>query len=149
MGYTGAASGVTPDASVAESAFISIKSDEDLIAARHHGRVLAERLGFGRSEATLVATAISELARNIVLYAGSGEIVLTRVEDGEQQGICIVARDDGPGIANTNIALEVGYSTSGGLGLGLPGVRRIMDEFEITSKADSGTVVRAVRWKRR
>jgi len=135
--------GVTPDL------MIPIRSDEDLILARAQGRLMAQALGFGRTEATLVATAISELARNIVLYAQSGELTLSRVDGGQRHGICIVASDRGPGIRDTQLALRSGYSTSGGLGLGLPGVRRIMDEFSIQSAPGSGTRVRTIRWKQR
>ena len=125
-----------------------INSDLDLVRAREKGRVLAGQLGFVQSDLTLVATAISELARNIVRYARRGEIVLRQAEDGGIRGIVIIARDEGPGIPDVNRAMEQGYSTSGGLGLGLPGVRRIMDKFEIVSEVGKGTVVTAVKWKR-
>ena len=125
-----------------------INSDLDLVRAREKGRVLAGQLGFVQSDLTLVATAISELARNIVRYARRGEIVLRQAEDGGIPGIVIIARDEGPGIPDVNRAMEQGYSTSGGLGLGLPGVRRIMDKFEIVSEVGKGTVVTAVKWKR-
>ena len=125
-----------------------INSDFDLVRAREQGRVLAGQLGFQQSDLTLVATAISELARNIVRYARRGEIVLRQAEDGGIRGIVIIARDEGPGIPDVNRAMEQGYSTSGGLGLGLPGVRRIMDTFEIVSEVGKGTVVTAVKWKR-
>ena len=125
-----------------------INSDFDLVRAREQGRVLAGQLGFQQSDLTLVATAISELARNIVRYARRGEIVLRQAEDGGIRGIVIIARDEGPGIPDVNRAMEQGYSTSGGLGLGLPGVRRIMDKFEIVSEVGKGTVVTAVKWKR-
>jgi len=132
-----------------QSMSVPIGSDQDLVLARHQGRAMAESLGFGSTEATLVATAISELARNIVLYARKGEIAISRIEGGGRTGICIVASDAGPGIANTELALRAGYSTSGGLGLGLPGVRRIMDEFAISSGPQSGTRIKAVRWRQR
>ena len=127
---------------------LPISSDLDLVRAREQGRVLAGQLGFQQSDLTLVATAISELARNIVRYARRGEIVLRQAEDGGIPGIVIIARDEGPGIPDVNRAMEQGYSTSGGLGLGLPGVRRIMDEFEIVSEVGKGTVVTVVKWKR-
>ena len=127
---------------------VPINSDFDLVRAREQGRVLAGQLGFQQSDLTLVATAISELARNIVRYARRGEIVLRQAEDGGIRGIVIIARDEGPGIPDVNRAMEQGYSTSGGLGLGLPGVRRIMDTFEIVSEVGKGTVVTAVKWKR-
>ena len=125
-----------------------ISSDFDLVRAREQGRVLAGELGFTQSDLTLVATAISELARNIVRYARRGEIVLRQAEDGGVPGIVIIARDEGPGIPDVNRAMEPGYSTAGGLGLGLPGVRRIMDEFEIVSEVNRGTIVTVTKWKR-
>jgi serine/threonine-protein kinase RsbT len=124
-----------------------VRSDNDLVSARLQGRRLAESLGFSASEATLVATAISELARNIVSYAAHGEIVLRPIRDRSRRGIMVIARDEGPGIANVKLALEEGYSTSGGLGLGLPGVRRIMDEFRIESEKGRGTTVTVSKWK--
>ena len=127
---------------------MQISSDLDLVRAREQGRVLAGKLGFQQSDLTLVATAISELARNIVRYARRGEIILRQAQDGGVPGIVIIARDEGPGIPDVNRAMEQGYSTSGGLGLGLPGVRRIMDKFEIVSEVGKGTVVTAVKWKR-
>lgn len=128
---------------------IPVASDADLVMARRKGRALAEQNGFSASEATLVATAISELARNIVTYAGDGEILIARVDGASGTGISVVARDRGPGIADIQRAIHEGYSTSGGLGLGLPGVRRIMDEFDIVSKPGAGTVVSVIKWKRR
>jgi serine/threonine-protein kinase RsbT len=126
---------------------VPIDSDADLVKAREAGRLLAREIGLSSTEATLVATAISELARNIVLYAGRGEIVLRRVAKGARLGLEIVARDSGPGIANVALAASEGYSTSGGLGLGLPGVRRIMDEFHVDSRPPGGTTVTACKWR--
>lgn len=127
---------------------VAVAADLDVVSARRQGRILAEQLGFSAGEATLVATAISELARNIVLYAGTGEIVVARVDGGGRFGVAIVARDRGPGIADVRLAVNQGYSTSGGLGLGLPGVRRIMDEFEIDSEVGRGTMVKVIKWQR-
>jgi serine/threonine-protein kinase RsbT len=126
---------------------VPVRSEHDLVPARQQGRELAESLGFSSSEATLVATAISELARNIVNYAARGEIVLKSNHDGARRGITVIARDEGPGIANVKLALQEGYSTSGGLGIGLPGVRRIMDEFRIESAPGRGTTVTATKWR--
>ncbi|SRR5258706_1027599 len=128
---------------------IPVSSDYDLVSARREGRAMAEQMGFSASEATLVATAISELARNIVTYARNGEIHICLVDNGSRRGITIVARDQGPGIADIKLAVQAGYSTSGGLGLGLPGVRRIMDEFEITSEPARGTTITITKWARR
>ena len=127
---------------------VPISSDLDLVRAREQGRVLAGQLGLLQGDLTLVATAISELARNIVRYARRGEIVLRGVQDGGVPGIVIIAQDEGPGIPDVDRAMEQGYSTSGSLGLGLPGVRRIMDEFEIVSEVNRGTVVTVTKWKR-
>jgi serine/threonine-protein kinase RsbT len=128
---------------------VPMSSDIDLVIARREGRAMAEQLGLSSSEATLVATAISELARNIVNYAKRGEIHLCLVSNGTKRGLSVVARDQGPGIADIRLALQAGYSTSGGLGLGLPGVRRIMDEFDIASEPGRGTTITVIKWKRR
>lgn len=127
---------------------VPIASDLDIVAARQRGRLLALDLGYSATEATLIATAISELARNIVLYAKRGEIALASANDGTRRGIVIMARDDGPGIADVSRVTVGGYSTSGGLGLGLSGVRRLMDEFEISSQLGKGTTVTVKSWKR-
>jgi len=96
----------------------------------------------------LIATAISELARNIVMYAGQGEVIIRSVEISNGKSIVIVARDNGPGIRSVEDALRDGYSTSGGLGLGLPGVKRLMDEFAIESELGQGTMVTIKKWLR-
>ena len=127
---------------------VPIRSDQDIVAARQKGRQLAVSIGFSASEATLVATAISELARNIILYARRGEICLQLVEQSERRGIVVTAHDEGPGIQDIRRALQDGYSTSRSLGLGLPGVRRLMDEFDITSEVGKGTTVTVKKWKR-
>jgi len=108
---------------------------------------MATELGFSSGDATLIATAISELARNIVSYARKGQITLKMVNGLNRQGISVVATDDGPGIADIRQALRDGFSTSGSLGLGLPGVRRLMDEFEITSQPGQGTMVAVKKWR--
>lgn len=110
---------------------------------------MAEQLEFSSSEATLIAMAISELARNIVHYARKGEIQISLINDSSRRGITVVAFDQGPGIADVKLAVQDGYSTSGGLGLGLPGVRRIMDEFDIASEPGRGTTITVTKWKRR
>ncbi len=127
---------------------IAIRVDTDIVAARQSGRTLAAKLGFSNTDATLIATAISELARNIIRYAIEGEIILSTVQKGGNFGIVVVARDKGPGIANIEQAMIMGYSTSGSLGMGLPGVNRLMDEFEIDSRPGSGTRVMIKKWKR-
>jgi serine/threonine-protein kinase RsbT len=127
---------------------VSIGSDRDIVAARQKGRSLAIALEFSAGDATLIATAISELARNIVVYANKGEIRLKAINGGARPGIQITAHDDGPGIADVEQALRDGFSTSGSLGLGLPGVRRLVDEFQIESGRNRGTTVTVRKWKR-
>jgi serine/threonine-protein kinase RsbT len=126
---------------------VPINSDQDIVAARQKGRSLAAALGFSSGDATLIATAISELARNIVTYAKTGEIQITVINGSARQGIQLVAHDEGPGIPDIPQALRDGFSTSGSLGLGLPGVMRLVDEFEIVSAESSGTTVTAKKWK--
>jgi serine/threonine-protein kinase RsbT len=133
---------------MADEVRVRISEDADLIAARAEGRTLAHAQGFSRTDATLIATAISEIARNIVAHAGNGHIELKLVEEDNRRGLVIVATDDGPGIADVERALEDGYTTGLGLGLGLPGARRIMDEFAITSKPGQGTKVVMHKWSR-
>ncbi|SRR5258707_8962412 len=125
---------------------VPIASDLDIIRARQTGRTEASKLGFSSTDLTLIATAISELARNIVMYAKEGEITIRLVRSSERQGIVVTARDQGPGIADIRRTLQDGYSTSRSLGLGLPGVRRLMDEFEIESQIGQGTVVIIKKW---
>jgi len=126
---------------------IPVASGNDVVTARLQGRALAEQLGFTAGDATLVATAISELARNIVQHAGDGEIVFRSTSDGTRRGIVVVARDRGPGIADPNLAGHSGDSISGRLGKGLPGVRRLMDDFRIESSPQTGTTVTVTKWK--
>ena len=123
-----------------------IGADIDIVLARQQGRAMAGTIGFGATDATLIATAISELARNIVLYAQKGEVMMRSVETAHSKGILIVARDSGPGIRSIQDVLRDGYSTSGGLSLGLPGVRRLMDEFAIESELRRGTTVTVKKW---
>lgn len=129
-------------------ALVMIRSEADIVAARQHGRRIAGELGFSNGEQALIATAISELARNIVLYAREGEIELSEVTVGVRRGLVVVASDRGPGIADVELAMRDGFSTSGGLGMGLPGSRRLMDEFSIESALGRGTTVRVTKWKR-
>ncbi len=130
-----------------EEGRVRISSDVDILTARQKGRELAQRLGFSPLERTMIATAVSELARNILLYAREGEVVLRSLEERDRCGIQVVARDQGPGIPDVNLATMVGYSTSGGLGLGLSMVKRTMDELTIVSTPGQGTVVTATKWK--
>ena len=125
---------------------ITIRSDDDVVAARREARELAASLGFEPTDLTLLATAISEVARNITAYAGEGEIVVSVRNNGGRLGIRVVARDAGPGIDDVDLALRDGYSTGEGLGLGLPGARRLVDEFAIDTAPGRGTVVTMVKW---
>jgi len=133
---------------IADEVRVSIDSDSDIVAARQKGRELAAQCGFPSTDLAVVATAISELARNIVRYAVRGEIILRLIDDNGRRGVEVVATDDGPGIPDVTLAMQDGYSTSGSLGLGLPGVRRLMDEFDISSDFGKGTTVTARKWKR-
>jgi serine/threonine-protein kinase RsbT len=127
---------------------VPINSGADILTARLEGRQLASQAGFNNSDLTVIATAISEVARNIVQYARTGEIILGVVQDGNKRGLRVEARDDGPGIPNIELAMQDGYSTGGGLGLGLPGTRRLMDELQVNSKVGRGTTVVATKWIR-
>jgi serine/threonine-protein kinase RsbT len=127
---------------------VEIRADADVLLARQKARELAKSLKFSGSELTLIATAISEIARNIVTYAKRGQIVLRLVSQGRRRGIRVVAQDEGPGIVDIARAMEDGYSTSSSLGLGLPGSKRLMDEFDIVSTIGKGTTVTMTKWER-
>jgi serine/threonine-protein kinase RsbT len=128
---------------------VEIASDADMLPARAHARALALELGFTRTDATLIATAISEIARNIVVHVGKGEITMKPVQEERRYGLLVVATDAGPGIADLAAALEHGYASRGGLGLGLPGARRLMDDFEIESERGRGTTITMTKWRLR
>lgn len=124
---------------------LPIRADADIVAARRAARELATRLGFPRTALTVIATAVSEVARNIVRFAGTGEIQVQLVRR-PRPGLHVVARDAGPGIPDVEQALADGYSTYNGLGLGLPGARRLMDEFAVVSAPGGGTTVTMTKW---
>jgi serine/threonine-protein kinase RsbT len=135
---------------VSSSSTVTIATDTDIVSARQKGRALAEELGFTGTDLALIATAISEIARNIVQHGGGrGEIGLSECTDGSRRGIQIVARDEGPGIADTELALRDGYSTARSLGLGLPGAKRLMDQFDLQSEVGKGTTIVMRRWSLR
>lgn len=136
------------DMPVADEVRVAIASDDDVLTARQQARTLAVALGFWSVEQTFIAIAVSELALNILQYAGRGDIVLAEGEQRGARGIIIEARDEGPGIADTALALREGYSTSGRAGLGLPGAKRLMDEFELRSERGKGTTVTMKKWVR-
>lgn len=127
---------------------VIIKKEWDIVGARQLGRDFSRELGFGSVDQARIATAISELARNIYLYAGSGKVCFEIIDNIDRKGMCMIATDTGPGIKNISQVMEDGYSTSGGLGAGLPGVKRLMDEFDIQSEVDEGTEIRAIKWVR-
>jgi serine/threonine-protein kinase RsbT len=127
---------------------IAIESDADVVTARQRARALAVGLEMPTTDQTLLATAISEIARNITAYAQRGEVRLDVIHDGTRRGIRVVAVDEGPGIDDVDKALTDGYTTGGGLGLGLPGARRLVDEFDIQTAPGEGTRVTLVKWTR-
>lgn len=126
---------------------VEIATDADLVPARAEARALAVALGFSPTDATLIATAVSEVGRNIVVHVGRGEIVMEAVREDTRCGLVVVARDEGPGIRDIEAALEHGYAGRGGLGVGLPGARRLMDEFDVASEVDKGTTVTMTKWR--
>ena len=128
---------------------VPILSDADLVPARAQGRALARALGFSQTDATLIATAISEIARNIVVHVGRGEITMSRIREPHRYGLVVTASDAGPGISDVDAALERGQTSSGSLGLGLPGARRLMDEFQVETDAGKGTTVTMTKWRPR
>ena len=130
-----------------EEVSVAINRDSDIVDARQKGRELAVQIGFSGSDLTLIATAISEIARNIVVYAQKGEISLGIIERGGKRGVMVVARDEGPGIPDIEQAMRDGFSTGRSLGLGLPGAKRLVDEFEIVSGVGKGTTVTMRKWK--
>jgi serine/threonine-protein kinase RsbT len=127
---------------------LDILTDKDVVSARQMGKELAAQFGFSPGDQTVIAAAISEIARNILLYARRGEVSFRLVDDGNRSAIVVVAQDEGPGIPDISRALSDGYSTSGGLGLGLPGARRLMDEFDVVTGPGRGTTVTMCKLKR-
>ncbi|HMQ30907.1 MAG TPA: anti-sigma regulatory factor [Chloroflexaceae bacterium] len=124
-----------------------IRSDLDIVIARTMARDAAKALGFGAIDQARIATAVSELARNIFLYAGTGNVSVREVEKHGRKGIEIVCEDQGPGIGNIDLVMQDGYSTSRGMGMGLPGAKRLMDEFAIRSQEGVGTTVTCRKWR--
>jgi len=138
-----------PPAVVDDEARVRVTVDADVVTARQKGREIAARAGFTATELTVIATAISEIARNIVKFAQRGEIVIRMIDEPARCGVTVVARDVGPGIVNVSDAMQDGYSTYRGLGLGLPGARRLMDEFDVASEVGKGTTVTMAKWRNR
>lgn len=127
---------------------VPIDSESQILITRQQARLLAAELGFWSVEQSFIAMAISEVALNILQYAGKGEVILSKAQKNGSQGIVVVARDDGPGIPDVELAMQEGYSTSGGAGLGLAGAKRLMDEFEVVSDVGKGTTVTMKKWVR-
>jgi serine/threonine-protein kinase RsbT len=134
------------DPTVADDVVVEVRKPDDIVAARQAGHELARALGFSLTEMTMIATAISEVARNITSYAGVGEIRVAVQNFDGRRALVVRAEDDGPGIADIDRALEDGYSTGSGLGLGLPGARRLMDHMIVDSTVGHGTVVEMWKW---
>jgi len=126
---------------------VNVVSDDDVIAARQRGRSLAAEIGFSPTDQAMVAAIITELGRNLVDYAGGGELLFHAIGDVGRRGIAVVARDHGPGIVNIKEALQTSYSVAGGLGLGLRGVKGIVDSLDIVSVPGKGTTVTAHKWQ--
>ncbi|WP_301108490.1 anti-sigma regulatory factor [Sporosarcina sp.] len=125
---------------------IEINTEWDIVAARQLGRNEAKSTGFGTVDQARITTAISELARNIYLYAGKGKIEIEPVRVGTRAGLIITASDEGPGIADLQKVMEDGFTTSGGLGAGMPGVKRLMDDFRVETEVGVGTTITATKW---
>jgi serine/threonine-protein kinase RsbT len=133
---------------VADDVRVAIRTDADVVTARQEARTMGADLGFSSTDLTLLATAISEVARNITTYAGEGEVTLRVLDQDGRRGIEVLASDEGPGITDVELAMQDGYTTGNGLGLGLPGTRRLVDDFDLRTAPGAGTTVRLVKWIR-
>jgi serine/threonine-protein kinase RsbT len=133
---------------VPDETCVTIEREADIVTARQKGRELAAAAGFSSTDQTIIALAISEIARNIISYAQRGKIMLSRLSVAGRRGVLIVARDNGPGIADIELAMRDGYSTANSLGVGLPGAKRVMDDFELVSAPGQGTTVTMKKWMR-
>ncbi|HEU5011720.1 MAG TPA: anti-sigma regulatory factor [Roseiflexaceae bacterium] len=132
---------------MSQSKVAPIRSDLDIVIARTLARDTAKAIGFGAIDQARIATAVSELARNIFLYAGSGTVTVKGLDRNGRKGIEIVCDDQGPGITNIDLVMQDGYSTSRGMGMGLPGAKRLMDEFDIRSREGEGTTITCRKWR--
>jgi serine/threonine-protein kinase RsbT len=133
---------------VRDEVSVQVGHEGDIVSARQQVRSLAAALGFSSTDQTLVALAVSEIARNIVSYATRGQVLMSELDVDGRIGILVVAQDDGPGIADVELAMRDGYSTARSLGMGLPGARRVMDDFDIVSEPGRGTTIRMTKWLR-
>lgn len=125
----------------------AIRSDLDIVIARTLARDTAKNLGFGAIDQARIATAVSELARNIFLYAGTGSVSVREIERAGRKGIEIICDDQGPGITDIDLVMQDGYSTSRGMGMGMPGAKRLMDDFSINSREGVGTTITCRKWR--
>lgn len=125
---------------------VEIRTTDDIITSRSAAKEMARELGFGIVDQTKIATAISELARNVIDYAGAGTLSMRAIEANQKKGVEIVCEDQGPGIDDVSQAMQDGFTTSKGLGMGLPGSKRLMDEFDIQSARGQGTRITARKW---
>ena len=132
---------------MSEETRVAIESDADTVVSRQAGREVALRLGFTRTDATFVATAISEIARNITIHAGVGEIIVRELVEDGRTGLVVIARDDGPGITDVAAVMREDYRSDGGLGMGIWGAMRLMDEIDIKSNPGEGTTVTMKKWR--
>ncbi|MFC5513254.1 anti-sigma regulatory factor [Massilia jejuensis] len=131
-----------------ERASVPLRTDEDVVGLRRHVRERAVAIGLSLVDQTKLITAASELARNTIKYGGGGAVYLDKLADGVRQGVGLVFVDSGPGIPDLALALRDGYTSGGGLGLGLGGAKRLVDEFEIDTRSGEGTAIAVVKWKR-
>jgi len=127
---------------------VAVESESDIVTARQRVRAMAAALGFSSTDQTLIALAVSEIARNIVSYARRGKVFISPTNDGRRRGVLVIAEDEGPGIPDIELAMRDGYSTARSFGVGLPGTKRLMDEFQLESAVGRGTTVRMTKWLR-
>jgi serine/threonine-protein kinase RsbT len=127
---------------------LPVRTDEDVVAVRRHVRERAVAIALSLVDQTKLVTAASELARNTIKYGGGGEVHVDALDDGVRKGVGLIFVDGGPGIPDLELALRDGYTTGGGLGLGLSGSKRLADEFDIATRVGDGTAVSIVKWKR-
>jgi serine/threonine-protein kinase RsbT len=125
---------------------VRVDTEDDIVVVRKAVRDTAKALGFGVTDVTRIVTAASELTRNIIQYAGSGQMKWSRLNQNNRVGIEMIFEDSGPGIADIDLAMTMGYTSGGGMGMGLPGAKRLMDEFEISSEIGKGTKVLLRKW---
>lgn len=125
---------------------IHIKDEKDIVSARQRAREAAKNMNFSITDQTRIITAVSELSRNIYVYASTGSVIIEDASSDTKRGIMITFEDEGPGIPDINKAMEEGFTTGKGMGLGLPGSKRLMDDFSITSQPDKGTKIIIKKW---